>query len=401
MNVQPCSISKSNTNAVNFKSSYVTLSEKNLGQKIAKNVVDNFNGKILPEIKESAKNEATQIIKKAGAGKIISEAKDFVNNVNFFALAAGSGSRFKELAQTVGDYNKISLPFKIGKDENIHMLDFAMTMGKYFIGDEGVNKIVASTPSGSFGDIVQHYLAGNPIKDTVVCCGDNVFGDSAAEMMTFFTKEINNPNKHVALVGVPRPTEEVLDRFGCLEVEGKLNDESLKLKGFVEKPKSKVPEEVAHARAIAIDGQNVANTGMFYISKEAMTNLIGEIKNGNNPIKKSDSEPYDFANACIYVHKMLPEWFGIESSEGADVKLVKNWEDVGEPKALYNFANDVKNGEYLKNFPKNLADRIQNSFKERIKLGEKVPYIAFTDSAKVSDAQINNAKTVEGVNIVV
>ena len=105
MNVQPCSISKSNTNAVNFKSSYVTLSEKNLGQKIAKNVVDNFNGKILPEIKESAKNEATQIIKKAGAGKIISEAKDFVNNVNFFALAAGSGSRFKELAQTVGDYN--------------------------------------------------------------------------------------------------------------------------------------------------------------------------------------------------------------------------------------------------------------------------------------------------------
>ena len=28
MNVQPCSISKSNTNAVNFKSSYVTLSEK-------------------------------------------------------------------------------------------------------------------------------------------------------------------------------------------------------------------------------------------------------------------------------------------------------------------------------------------------------------------------------------
>ena len=54
------------------------------------------------------------------------------------------------------------------------MLDFAMAMGKYFIGAEGVNKIVATTPSGSFGDIVQHYLAGNPVKDTVVCCGVNV-----------------------------------------------------------------------------------------------------------------------------------------------------------------------------------------------------------------------------------
>jgi hypothetical protein len=205
-----------------FKASYVTLSQKNLGEKIATNVVDTFNSKILPELRKTQVKEATTVIAKANTetllkdhfiGQVITKAKDFQDKVNFFTLAAGSGSRFKELAQTVGDYNKISLPFKVGKDNNIHMLDFALAMGKFFAGKEGVNKIIASQPSGSFGDIVQHHLAGNPIKDTVVCCGDNVFGDKAVDMMKFFTKTINNPNKHVALVGVGRTPAEVANRF--------------------------------------------------------------------------------------------------------------------------------------------------------------------------------------------
>lgn len=386
---------------VNFKAQIVTLSQKNLGQKIATNVVDTFNGKMLNAIKSKIKPEATAVIAAAGAGAVISKPEDFQNNVNFFTLAAGSGSRFAKLAQVVGEFNKISLPFKIGNGENIHMLDFAMTMGKYFIGNDGVQKIVAEKPSGSFGDIVQHYMKGNPIKDTVVCCGDNVFGDSAAEMMTFFTKEMNNPDKHLALVGVPRPTEQVLDRFGCLEVEGKLDDEALKLKGFVEKPKSSVPEEVQHAKNIAIDGQNIANTGMFYISKDAMTNLINEIKNGNNPIKKSDSEPYDFANACIYVHKMIPEWFGLDSAQGADVKLVKKWEDVGEPTALYEWASEVKKGEYLKNFPQEIANKIKTSFNQRIHTDNSTPrYINFTENETLTKEQISQGVNIDGVNII-
>ena len=36
---------------VNFKAQIVTLSQKNLGQKIATNVVDTFNGKMLNTIK--------------------------------------------------------------------------------------------------------------------------------------------------------------------------------------------------------------------------------------------------------------------------------------------------------------------------------------------------------------
>ena len=395
MNVQRISATPETTGVPAFKASFVTLSEKNLGRKIAANVVDTFNGKILPEIRKTQSSEAAALIESAGAGRVIAKPQDLQEKVNFFALAAGSGSRFKELAQTVGDYNKISLPFKIGDKQNIHMLDFAMTMGKFFIGKEGVNKIVASTPSGSFGDIVQHYLAGNPIKDTVVCCGDNVFGDKAADMMKFFTKAINNPNKHVALVGVARPPEVAAGRFGVLDAVGSIGDEALKLKGFSEKP------PIEEAQALAVDGMDIANTGLFYLSKEAMEKLIGEIKSGVNNIKKNDTELYDFANAVKYVHSKLPEWFGISSLEGADVKVVKKWEDVGEPEALYQFANDVKKGVYLDNFPKELAEKIKSAFGERINLDAKIPFINFTDSAKVTEAQIQNAKTVHGVNIVV
>ena len=380
---------------VNFKSSIVTLSEKNLGQEIAKNVVDSFNGKILPQLRTSTLKEAQEIINKAGKGSVINKPSDFQENINFFALAAGSGSRFKELAQTVGNYNKISLPFKIDKEENIHMLDFAMTMGKYFIGKEGVNKIIAKQPTGSFGDIVQHYLAGNPIKDTVVCCGDNVFGDKAKDMMTFFTKVINNPNKHVALVGVGRTPEQVAKRFGVLEVQGSLTDEALQLKGFSEKP------ALEEAQKLAVEGENIANTGLFYLSKEAITQLLDEIKSGINNIAKNETEIYDFANAVKYVHSKLPSWFGIKSTEGADVKVVKKWEDVGEPNALYEFAKDVKNGGYLSNFPEVLASKIKNAFGERIKLDEKVPHIIFTETSNVTPEQINNAKNIEGVKIIV
>jgi len=380
-----------------FKSSYVTLSEKNLGQKIAQNVVDAFNTKILPELQKTVSAEADALIKAAGPGKIIQHKEDFRNNVNFFALAAGSGSRFRELAQTVGDYNKISLPFKIDKNTNIHMLDFAMTMGKYFIGDEGVNKIIASQPSGSFGDIVAHYQAGNPIKDTVVCCGDNVFGDKAFDMMRFFTEVINNPDKHVALVGVGRTPEEVAERFGVLQVEGSLNNSVMKLKGFSEKPKLDI------AQSLAVDGKNIANTGLFYISKEAMEKLMSEINSGINNIKKNDIELYDFANAVKYVHSKLPEWFGIESAEGADVKVVNKWEDVGEPVALYQFADDVKNGMYLHNFPAELAEKIQNSFRQRVHLvpSGEYSYINFSDSLQISSKQFSESKNIDGVNIII
>ena len=132
-----------------------------------------------------------------------------------------------------------------------------------------------------------------------------------------------------------------------------------------------------------------------------MTQLLDEIKSGINNIAKNETEIYDFANAVKYVHSKLPSWFGIKSTEGADVKVVKKWEDVGEPNALYEFAKDVKNGGYLSNFPEVLASKIKNAFGERIKLDEKVPHIIFTETSNVTPEQINNAKNIEGVKIIV
>ncbi len=396
MNIQKISTQSSVTQQPNFKAAFVTLSQKNLGQKIAADVVDTFNSTTLPKLQKAQSQEANAILAKIGIGPVIKGATDFIDKVNCFILAAGSGSRFRELAQTVGDYNKISLPFKHGNGEKVHMLDFALAMNKAFIGEEGIQKIIAQQPSGSFGDIVQYYLAGNPIKDTVVCCGDNVFGDNAKDLTKFFVETINNPNKHVALIGVERTPEEVAKRFGVLTVEGSLEDGVLGLTGFSEKPELEVAEE------LAIDGKNIANTGYFYLSKEVMEKLIDEINNNINNIKKSDSEPYDFALAVKYAHSKLNDWFGVESKKGADVKVVKKWEDVGEPAALYNFAEEVKNGVYLENFPKETSKSIQKSFKERIHTNEPaMPYIAFTESAQPSIQQINDAKEVEGVKIVV
>lgn len=394
MNIQGICAGQNCPQQTNFKASYVTLSQKNLGEKIAKNVVEKFNRNILPEIKTSSQKEAEEVIKKTGAGPVIQKAEDYQNKINFFTLAAGSGSRFRELAQTVGDYNKISLPFKVNKDSDIHMLDFAMTMGKYFIENSGVKTIVASKPSGSFGDIVAHYM-NNPIKDTIICCGDNVFGDKSSKLLEFFTRVINNPKKHAALIGVGRTPQEVANRFGVLECEGKAGATELKLKGFSEKP------PIEEAEKLAIGGKNIANTGLFYLSKEAITNLMSEIKNGVNNIKKNDAEPYDFANAVKYVHKMLPEWFGIASHEGADVKVVKKWEDVGEPEALYSFANEVKQGTFLKNFPEKMSKEIQNSFKDRIHLEGENPHIVFTENVNVTPEQVKQAKVIDGVHIVV
>lgn len=378
-----------------FKASFVTLSKRNLGEEIAVNVVDKFNKSILPKIKSTQIQEAEEIIRNSRPGKVIQKAKDFQENVNFFTLAAGSGSRFRELAQTVGNFNKISLPFKVDSNTDIHMLDFALAMGKYFIQDGGVKKIVASQPSGSFGDIVQHYLSGNPVKDTVVCCGDNVFGDNASSMMEFMTSMINNPQKHVALVGVARKPEEVANRFGVLVAKGDLNGETLSLHGFDEKP----PLEVA--KTLTVNGKNIANTGLFYVSKEAMEKLLDEIKHGTNNIKKNENEPYDFALAVKYIHSRLHDWFGIAPSEGADVKVVKQWEDVGEPAALYSFADEVKKGSFIANFPKELAQKIKAAFSNRVHLDAEHPHILFTDSTKVSAEKITDAKKVEGVHIVV
>ena len=66
MNIQKLSVEPTNSVQPAFKSSYVTLSQKNLGEKIATKVVDTFNGQILPEIKTTQLQEASAILEKNG-----------------------------------------------------------------------------------------------------------------------------------------------------------------------------------------------------------------------------------------------------------------------------------------------------------------------------------------------
>lgn len=403
MRVSPISMNsqRMNSNQVeqsqqnpSFKASIVLTAARTGGAKTVEKVVQPFNERLLPLFNKTRFQEAAAVIAAAGASSVISEPKDLQEKVNFFALAGGAGKRFEKLAHTIGDYTKINLPFRVDEDTNIHMLDFAMANGKFFIGDN-VESQVATVRLGTLGEIVDHYLKGNEVKETIICCGDNVFADSAEEIMPFFVKAMNNPNTHLALVGVERTPEEVADNFGVLKVKKNDGGNTYALQGFEEKP----PKEVAEA--MAIDGKNIANTGLLYMSKEAMIKLLDEIKGGVNNIKKNDEEPYDFALACKYIHKQVPEWFGLDPDKASTVLCVKKWEDVGNPNAMYQFLNDVKGGTYLSNFPKEYAQKVQTAFADRVHLDAQTPYILFTPTTDVSQEKIQNATSIEGVNIVV
>lgn len=386
---------------VAFKGVWVTLSEKNLGRVIQETVIEPFNKRLLPFFLESRNKSAFDLIGPTKKGATIRTPQDLVDKVKFFVLGAGSGGRFKHLAQTVGDYNKISLPFTITRSQDLHMLDFALALGKYCVERRGVRTIVAKDPSGSFGDIIKHYLAGNTIQDTIVCCGDNVFNEKASNLMRFFTQRINDPNKHIAIIGLKRPPEEVADRIAMLRVEQGSESDVVKLVDFSEKPKLEDAIELAKETG----GLNYSNTGLFYISKEAMTKLIEEIRSGVNNIKKNDKEPYDFAIATKYIHSKLPQWFGIESKEGADVKIVQEWEDLGVPKSLYKFLQDVKDtGKYIGVFPKPFARAIRKAFDKRINLEGDNPAILFGNRreslAQIPEIEIKGSPIIDGVHIV-
>ena len=390
-------------NSLSFGKGFVTLSEKNLGKQINQNIVQPFNENSVPQFLMGNKTEIRDILNDLNVKSTdtISKPKDLNEKVNLFILAAGSGSRFKKLAKTVGNYNKISLPLPVKDGKHFQMLDVPMAQGRYFLGKEGYTPIIADKKSGSMGDIVKQYLAGKEIKDTIVCCGDNVFGTNAKELTKFFIKAINDKNINVALVGVERTPEVVAERFGVLAVKpcsGESKD-VMKLTGFEEKPSLELAKKLATK-----DGKNIANTGMFYISKEAMTNLINEIKSGNNNISKDKDEPYDFALATQYIHQKMPDWFGLQPDEGSKVKIVKKWEDVGEPAAYYRFLGDAEKGNYLNNFPEVQAHDIQNAIKNRTDFKSKTPAILFSTKysslKEVPKDKIKDSKDIEGMKIV-
>ena len=362
-----------------FGNAYVTLSEVNCGHEIAKNVDAYNKGDFLKMYYESI-YKADKLINSINnplSGLLknnhrIKDTNDLVNKVDFFVLAGGSGSRFKHLASAVSDlrgkgekFNKISVPFELGNGEApLTMLDIPMAMGRFFAPKKGYEKIIAKTPTGSFGDVINHYLDGkHKIKDVVVCCGDNVFDMKSEDMLDYIVRTINNPDKQLGVVGVARTPEEVAKRFGVLDV-GKqyVGSKNYPLNGFVEKP-----ELDAAKKLTTPEGISVANTGMFVIKKDTMEKLIKIIKAEKKVLKGKttyiakdfDKEIYDFAAATKWARL-------INGSKACDVKIVKRWEDVGEPKAYLRWAQQLKLGHYLDNFTPKRKNAILQAVQERV-----------------------------------
>ena len=346
-------ISKLNSTQ-DFGRAFVTLSKKNLGEHIANNIVTPFNNNLL---KETVQPNDSFVYDK------------YKDSVDFWALAAGSGSRFKPLADeftkiTGIPANKISLPIKMDDGKEIHMLDWAMATAAPFAKDNKIEYIIAENPSGSFGDIVAYNKKmmemGADIKDTIVCCGDNVFDVKPRELDKFMLDTIRDSKKVMGLIGVEKTVDQVAGRFGVLSIakdRNSVKDDIVSLMGFVEKP------SMSEAKKLALpNGNCVANTGMFIIKKEAMKALMDEIAVNPDVIKKSDKEPYDFANAC--------KWVQAKYGAGAcDVKVVKGWEDVGEAPALYSFYNSIKQGHFLSELGK-YGEMVKYSISKRFNYNE-------------------------------
>lgn len=427
---------------LSFGTSFVTLSKSNLGENIRSSLIPNFVKKwwnsAFDTVSKVVKENAMPIAKEAekgiklfvgnSTGRIASEA-DFSDKVDFYMLAAGSGSRFQNLAGAVKGWqdgaarkanaNKITLGFPVEQNIDLPMIDFGLNgIGKYFAKSHEATKIAGDTaqrvegtvyetilangPTGSFGDIMLRNLSlyreaekasvgsgDNIFKDTVVCCGDNVFGESAESLLGYFTKAINDENVHLALVGAKRPPEVAAERFGVIKVADAVEGDSkiLKVTGFEEKPKLEVINAPGSG-LVTGEGNCVANTGMFYVSKEAMTGIVkkmnalipndykGDLKDVDafknkslNPFNKNNTEIFDFANVSKWVQAELAKENGGELNIKDGVSIVKQvgtWEDVGEPKAYLDFLKESKEGHFIENFSSDQQVKIKKSIEDRV-----------------------------------
>ncbi len=384
-----------------FSSVYVTTSTKNNGDFVEKEVIKPFK----PISERISKLEASQ------------EFKSLIPDTNTFVLAAGSGSRFKELAQTQGELvNKISYSMillnrnGIPTGKHLHMLDLPMAMASPMIDDKGLIRKNAEVAQGSFAEVVDEAKKlrqqGLEQKNVIVMCGDNLFDtdkNDPFELLRFCKDIINDPNQKMGLIGVEREPEEVINRFGVLKVEETDSDKIMKLDGFVEKPKT-VDSALRFATE---DGKCIANTGMFVIKKEAMEWLLDEIiSQEEKPETKADpskgfiarsaKEPYDFSAACEKVQAKY-------GKENCSVRIIDTWEDAGEPQALYRTLGEYQKGHFLSCLPEPMQQQIRYS---AAKIYDGHTLLASEDavnkygSAQNATQALKGIKTVDGVTTV-
>ena len=231
-------ISKTNVSiSPNFNGCFVSLARKNLGQETAKNVVEAFNKNIFPLMKADA---------------------DIARDANFFIPAAGAGTRFK-IARIVGDYNKVNMPLTPDK-ESVHMLDFVLALARPFMDKKGVQTLLSQDSHGSFSGVVDYYLSGKKVKDTIICSADSIFGSDAKSLIKFLKKCIKDKKVPFAIVGGQRTPESTAGRYGVFDL--KKSGNKYTIKSMIEKP------DIQTAQKYAVQGENAVNSGFYYVSKE-------------------------------------------------------------------------------------------------------------------------------------
>lgn len=381
-----------------FSSCYLLLTEKNRGIEMQKNVLDYFNKNMLPQLIENRLSESKKIFKNRKITDKIRAVEDLVEKVDFFVLGGGAGKRFQEISKKVGEYTKIDMPINLPDGKILHPVDFALVLGKYCVDCSGIKSIISSQENnGALGGLIEHYLQGNPIKDTIILCGDNVFDNRVNTITKFFVDAINNPNTHYAAAVVKKPFSEIIRTTGLLSVDRNFWGE-IKFKDYL--PKNKVTNDLG----ISQSAQCIASTGLSYISKEAMEKIIADLKLNPDIIKSNPNGEYKLSDAFKYIQANVKTWFGVEPSEGIKLKLVGKWEDIGEAKHFYDFAKEVNKGYYLKNFPDNTAKNILLAFQNRFRFDDKMPMVVlgenFSHFSQVPKELLDKSTKVSGVYVI-
>lgn len=332
-----------------FGKMYVTLSKQNNADYVEKEVIKNFEKDYYPEI---SKNET--IKKFQGV---------YGDEINCFVLAAGAGTRFKGLAQTQGpQVNKVSYRFNLENGKGFHMPDTNLARASHYMTEEGINIVTAEKANGSLGQVIETYMRDKePVKDTIIYCGDNqLHTENAMDIDKFFAKALLKDNK-MALISASKTPKQVADSLGVMLLDNSgRTDDLYNLTAFEEKPKLDRALELADET-----GNCYANAGMFAISKDAMLWLIEEIEKDPNFIAKDETEVYDFAKAQ---EKILAK-FGPSKCV---VKVVDgdNWIDTGKPSDYQNFLEQVRDeGKFINVFAKQDQKDIQETMQTKVGKG--------------------------------
>lgn len=346
------------TNAIQspgFTAGYVFVAQQNYGEKIS-DIVNDFNKKYEQPLENSN------------------------DKVNYFIGAAGAGTRLSGLTSLIGDCNKVCLPFPIAKDEFIHMCDFSLNLGKSLLDQNGYN-IMETPVNGNFSGVIQHYRNHPEDKRGVISIGADTAMDISHEKLKEFVDNNIKNNTHLAMIATKKTYLDAANNFGVLDLGEKSDDGSYVMLNFIEKPPIDIAKKYADK-----NGDCVVNTGLQYISREAIQHILDKLdedyeKNGKYTVfAKNDKEIYDCAHMISYLRNNYEELFNEDPKAKIKVVMVDDWEDVGIMSGFYRFIDELKDGKFLQNFSDDVRQKTMRSAKSRLTEVDGIKYLNINEN---------------------